>query len=218
MIKNIVFDLGGVVLPLTPEKAWDRFESLGIKNARQQMGLYGQTGIFLKVENGEISEEQFICELNKQAQQMANDNENVPIIDYKAAQWAWKGYLDNVELYRLNNLLTLKQKYNVMLLSNINPFVVEWAGRDSFSGDGHPLGYYFNRMFFSYEMHEYKPDVSIFKKMIQQACIKPQETLFLDDGENNVKAAEKLGIHTLHVKENQDWMPLLTEQLNKLNK
>jgi putative hydrolase of the HAD superfamily len=54
--------------------------------------------------------------------------------------------------------------------------------------------------------------------MIQQACIKPQETLFLDDGENNVKAAEKLGIHTLHVKENQDWMPLLTEQLNKLNK
>ena len=60
MIKNIVFDLGGVVIPLTPETAWQRFEQLGIKDTRQQMGLYGQTGIFLQLENGSITTEQFL--------------------------------------------------------------------------------------------------------------------------------------------------------------
>ena len=54
MIKNLIFDLGGVVLPLNPEQAWTRFESLGIKNTRQQMGVYGQTGIFRQLEDGSI--------------------------------------------------------------------------------------------------------------------------------------------------------------------
>ncbi len=218
MIKNIVFDLGGVVLPLTPEEAWKRFEALGIKNARKQMGLYGQTGIFLSVENGDMSVEQFLKELNLQARQQANEGETVEPIDYKRAQWAWKGYLDNVELFRLKNLLTLKQKYNILLLSNINPFVVDWASQNDFSGDGHPIGFYFDDMFLSYKMHDYKPADSIFRKLLAQAGILPEETLFLDDGENNVITAQKLGFNVLHVRENEDWMPELNKVLELLNK
>jgi len=214
MIKNIIFDLGGVVLPLNPEEAWRRFESLGIKNARQQMGLYGQTGIFLKVENGELSVEQFLDELNLQARQQANNNDSVKIITFKMAQWAWKGYLDNVELFRLKNLEKLKSKYNVLLLSNINPFVVEWASKNSFSGDGHSINYYFNKLFYSYEMHDYKPSFSIFNKLIEEARINPKETLFLDDGKKNIEMASSLGMYTIHVKENEDWMPALIKQLD----
>ncbi len=217
MIKNIVFDLGGVVLPLTPEEAWSRFESLGIKNARQQMGLYGQTGIFLKVENGELTADQFIRELNMQAQAMADNKEVVEYIGYDKAQWAWKGYLENVELFRLNNLKRLKNKYNVLLLSNINPFVVEWASSDEFSGDGHPISYYFNQLYYSYELKDYKPSESIFLKLIEMAGIVPQETIFLDDGPKNIHMAEKMGIHGLLVKNNDDWMPLLNEQLKLYN-
>ena len=218
MIKNIVFDLGGVVLPLNPEEAWRRFESLGIKNARQQMGLYGQTGIFLQVENGELSVDQFLYELNKQARRQADENEVVEYIGFEKAQWAWKGYLDNVELYRLKNLEILKTNYNILLLSNINPFVVEWASKNEFSGDGHPIGHYFHKMFYSYEMHDYKPAESIFRKLIDIAGILPEETLFLDDGIKNIKAADNVGMHTIHVKENADWMPVITEQLKFFNK
>lgn len=214
MIKNIIFDLGGVVLPLNPEEAWSRFESLGIKNARQQMGLYGQTGIFLQVEDGTITPEQFLDELTKQAREQSETQDNhIEPISYEQAQWAWKGYLENVELFRLNNLLKLKQFYNLILLSNINPFVVEWASNNGFSGDGHSLSYYFNKTYYSYEMKDYKPSKSIFLKLIDDACINPDETIFLDDGERNVKVAESIGLHGLHVKENRDWMPMLTKRL-----
>jgi putative hydrolase of the HAD superfamily len=128
------------------------------------------------------------------------------------------GYVENVDIHRLNNLLTLKQQYQVILLSNTNPFIVEWAESDNFSGDGHPLDYYFHHTFYSCDMKDYKPAVTIFQKMLQDSGINPQETLFLDDGEKNIRAAESIGIHGLLVEKNQDWMPMLTQRLSELNK
>ena len=54
--------------------------------------------------------------------------------------------------------------------------------------------------------------------MLQDSGINPQETLFLDDGEKNIRAAESIGIHGLLVEKNQDWMPMLTQRLSELNK
>lgn len=219
MIKNIVFDLGGVVIPLTPETAWQRFEQLGIKDTRQQMGLYGQTGIFLQLENGSITTDQFLKELADMAQEQSHIfGDQEPRISFQQAQRAWVGYVENVDIHRLNNLLTLKQQYQVILLSNTNPFIVEWAESDNFSGDGHPLDYYFHRTFYSCDMKDYKPAVTIFQKMLQDSGINPQETLFLDDGEKNIRAVESIGIHGLLVEKNQDWMPMLTQRLSELNK
>ena len=67
-------------------------------------------------------------------------------------------------------------------------------------------------------MKDYKPAVTIFQKMLQDSGINPQETLFLDDGEKNIRAAESIGIHGLLVEKNQDWMPMLTQRLSELNK
>ena len=89
MIKNIVFDLGGVVIPLTPETAWQRFEQLGIKDTRQQMGLYGQTGIFLQLENGSITTDQFLKELADMAQEQSHIfDDQEPRISFQQAQRA----------------------------------------------------------------------------------------------------------------------------------
>ena len=218
MIKNLVFDMGGVVLPLTPERAWERFESLGVKNTRQQMGLYGQTGIFLQVENGTITAEQFLDELTRQArEQSGGESAHIAPITFQQAQWAWIGYVDNVDINRLNNLLKLKEQYCVIMLSNTNPFIFDWTEQPTFSGDGHPLSYYFHQSFYSYVMKDYKPSVTIFQKLLSGAGIVAGETVFLDDGEKNVRAARQLGIHGLHVTENQDWMPLLQHFLNDNN-
>lgn len=215
MIKNIVFDMGGVVLPLTPETAWQRFESLGIKNTRQQMGLYGQTGIFLQVENGTITAEEFLHELTRQAREQSGGERDIAPITFEQAQHAWIGYVDNVDLNRLNNLLKLKEQYNVIMLSNTNPFIFDWTERPTFSGDGHPLSYYFHQSFYSFVMKDYKPSATIFQTLLREADIKPEETVFLDDGEKNVRAAQQQGIHGLHVTENQDWMPQLQQFLSE---
>ena len=46
MIKNIAFDLGGVVLALSYEQAVKRFEEIGLKDARQRLDAFEQKGIF----------------------------------------------------------------------------------------------------------------------------------------------------------------------------
>ena len=117
-----------------------------------------------------------------------------PSFSFEQTLWAWKGYVEGVDISRLNNLLKLKQDYNVILLSNTNPFIVAWAESDDFSGDGHPLNYYFHQTFYSCQMKDYKPSKTIFQKLI-----------------------ESLGIHGLLVEKNQDWMPFLTKELVKLN-
>lgn len=219
MIKNIIFDLGGVVIPLTPEVAWDRFESLGIKDTRQRMGLYGQTGIFLEVENGTIDALTFQRKLALLAQQQSGIfTDNNPMVSFEKTQWAWKGYVESIDIKRLNNLRQLKQDYNVILLSNTNPFIVAWAESKDFSGDGHPINHYFHQTFYSCQMKDYKPSPTIFQKMISQAKIRPEESLFLDDGPKNIEAAESLGIHGLLVEKNQDWMEPLLHKLQELNR
>ena len=216
MIKNLIFDLGGVVIPLNPEQAWTRFESLGIKNTREQMGVYGQTGIFRQLEDGSLSEEEFQRALGQQAQEQSNYfGEAEPYFSYEQCVWAWCGYVDSVILDRLQNLLKLKENYRVLLLSNTNPFLTSWAESDAFSGDGHPISYYFHQVYYSYRMKDYKPSLSIFRKLLESEGIKAEESLFLDDGPKNVEAAEQVGIRGLVVPKNEDWMPRLMALLEE---
>ncbi len=215
MIKNLVFDFGGVVVPLDPEQAWRRFESLGIKNVRQQMGAFGQTGIFRQVETGEISAAEFLKRFAEQAQEQSDYfGGREPSFTFEQVQWAWRGYVKEVAPERLGNLLRLKQDYRVLLLSNTNPFLMEWADSADFSGDGHPIGHYFHKVYYSYRMHDYKPSQSIFRQLVADAGIEPAETVFLDDGPRNVEAAAAVGLRAILVPGNADWMPLLKRALD----
>ena len=218
MIKNLIFDLGGVVIPLSPEIAFQRFEALGIKEARKMMGLYGQTDIFLQLENGSIDAEEFQYKLAQLAKKQSGEEAfKTEKFSFEQTQWAWQGYVQNVELKRLNYLRKLKQDYQVILLSNTNPFVVQFAESEQFSGDGHPIDFYFHKLFYSFRMKDYKPSESIFKKMIQEADIIPQESIFLDDGPKNIETADKIGMHTLLVNENEDWWDKLNLKLKQIN-
>lgn len=219
MIKNLIFDLGGVVITLDPNEAYSRFEKLGISDARQQMGVYGQTGIFKAVEDGTIDAHTFCCELAKQAKVKSDlfANDADPCYDYKDAQWAWMGYVKEVPLDRLNNLLALKEEYNVCLLSNTNPFIMNWAESEQFSGDGHSISHYFHELFCSYRLKDYKPSVSIYEKVLQQSGFVAGESIFIDDGPKNVQIAESIGIHGLIVPEDSDWMQPLLKMLKAQN-
>ncbi len=211
MIKNLIFDLGGVVITLSPEEAYRRFEQLGISDARQQMGVYGQTGIFREVETGVIDADEFCRKLAEQAKEKSGmfAGEENPKYSFEQAQWGWLGYVKEVPLERLNNLLKLKEKYNVYLLSNTNPLLMAWARSNDFSGDGHSIDHYFHHLFCSYQLQDYKPSESIYRKVLEQAGIKAEESVFVDDGEKNIIAAEAVGIKGLLVPEDEDWMESL---------
>ena len=59
MIKNILFDLGGVVMPIDPEEAVKRFTALGLKNANRMLNSYTQSGYIGDLEEGKITDEEF---------------------------------------------------------------------------------------------------------------------------------------------------------------
>ena len=195
-IRNIAFDLGGVVLALSYEQAVRRFEEIGLKDARQRLDAFEQKGIFGDLESGRITEEDFRRELSLLVGRELTMEE---------CYQAWHGYVDHVPKRNLEKILSLRARgYKVCLLSNTNPFMMQWAGRD-FDGEGHPIGYFFDAMYLSYECKVMKPHREIFEMMLSGQQSLPEETLFVDDGLRNVEAAQALGIQTLCPQNNEDW-------------
>lgn len=203
-IKNIAFDLGGVVIALSYEQAVRRFEEIGLKDARQHLDAFHQRGIFGDLERGIITTEDFRIELGKLIGRE---------VTYDECLYAWHGYVEYVPQKNLQMLLKLRQLgYKVCLLSNTNPFMMQWAMSNEFDGNGHSMDYYFDNLYLSYKYKYMKPSPEIFKIMLEGQQSSAEETLFIDDGQKNVEAAKKLGMKTLFPENNEDW----TEPLAKL--
>ena len=202
-IKNIIFDLGGVVITINHNQAVKRFKEIGIENAEQLLNPYTQTDIFGDLESGKITAEEFCNEANKISTKP---------ITMQQCQYAWMGYCKELPQRNLTKIKELKDKgYNVILLSNTNPFVMSWATSNDFDGKGNTIAHYFSSMYMSYKCKMMKPNRKLFEKIINEQNIKPQETLFVDDGINNINVAKELNINTLYVKNGEDW----TETINK---
>ena len=128
---------------------------------------------------------------------------------------AWHGYVDHVPRRNLEAILDLRGKgYKVCLLSNTNPFMMQWANRD-FDGQGHSIGYFFDALYLSYECKVMKPRREIFDIMLRGQQSQPGETLFIDDGPRNVEVAAAMGMHTLCPHNNEDWIAPLHALLAK---
>ena len=110
-------------------------------------------------------------------------------MSYAEAREAWLGFfLLPVPLERLACLEELRRDYRLYVLSNTNPFVMDWARSSEFSPAGKPLDAYFDKLFLSYEMKCMKPDRAIFDRMAAEAPLVPAETLFIDDSAANAAA------------------------------
>ena len=82
MIKNIVFDLGGVIMDLDTDRAVSRFVEIGVKNAPELVNAYQQKGVFLELEEGLADRETFCKKLSEYAGKEISDEE---------ALNAWRG-------------------------------------------------------------------------------------------------------------------------------
>jgi len=196
-IKNIVFDLGGVIIDLDHEQAVRRFKEIGVDDAEQLIDTYEQKGIFLEVEDGTIGVEEFCQKLRE------HTGKNLPFEDIVRA---WMGFIADVPQYKLDYILKLRDKYKVYLLSNTNPIIqLEWAQTGRFTAAGRPLNDYFDKLYTSYEIGVTKPDRRIFDYMIKDSGMIPSETLFVDDGKRNIIVGENLGFKTYMPVNKEDW-------------
>ncbi len=204
-IKNIVFDLGGVVIDLDRDQAVRRFEKIGVTDAEQLIDTYEQKGIFLEVENGTIDADTFCRKLSEYT---GKD------LSFDDITWAWLGFVVDVPQAKLDYILQLRNKYRVYLLSNTNPFIqLEWAQTDKFTPAGKPLNDYFDKLYTSYEIGVTKPDIRIFEYMLKDSGMIPSETLFVDDGKKNIEVGASLGMITYQPENKEDWRKPIDEIL-----
>ena len=204
MIKDIVFDFGGVLTTIDTERALQRFRDLGVEEPEQYINSYCQKGPFFELENGDIDADEFCSRLG----QICNRE-----ITFEQAKNAWLGFLVEIHTTLLEHLQTLRGSYRLSVLSNTNPFIQSWALTKDFTPVGKSLADYFDMLFFSYRMHCSKPSRKIYCKMLANGGMRAEETLFVDDSTKNIEAAREVGIRTLLVENGEDWREKLSNAL-----
>lgn len=202
MVKNLLFDLGGVIMDIRRENCIESLKRLGMADPGMFLGEYVQAGPFGELESGKISPAEFRDELRKWLPAGVTDEE----IDS-----AFEDFLIGIPLHRLHELEELRKKFSVYLLSNTNPIM--WNDRiaGEFKKDGKTISHYFDGMVTSFESKCMKPDARIFEDVVEKFGIKPEETIFLDDSASNTAAAEKLGFKTITVIPGAEFAELLSD-------
>ena len=188
-IKNIVFDLGGVLVDLDFKAAINGLQQAGFANVKEQLMTFNQEGIFQKFELGEMTADEFRTAIR--------ENSTVTLTD-EEIDALWNAMLLEIPREKLELILDLRGKYMVYLLSNTNSIHWDYVCKNAFNYRGFRVNDYFEETFLSYEMHLAKPNKAIFEKVLHDANLLPEETLFIDDSEANCKAAEEVGIHAHH--------------------
>ena len=190
MIKTLIFDFGDVFINL--DKAGAMKNVLALFN----METLSEELIAINTlyEQGLLSTGEFIefYQVN-----FSNLTEK-EIID------AWNYILKDFPKNRLEFLQQLAQenKYKLILLSNTNELHINWIKEN--------ISFYdtfkncFDEFYLSHEIQLRKPNPNIYEFVLQENNLKPQESLFIDDTQENTDTAQKLGIHTWNIDETSE--------------
>ena len=189
MVNTIIFDFGDIFINLDLPATTTAFEKLGLLEWNDEL-----TDLNLQFETGKIDSENFLLGIQKQIP-------NASIIDIATA---WKALLLDFPLYRLEFLQLLSKKYRLFLLSNTDAIHVETFENNngiSFYSDFYQC---FEKVYFSFEIGLRKPDVDIFKHLINNHKLDPKRTLFVDDKKENTDAAASLGFQVWNLQVGED--------------
>ena len=186
-IKNIIFDLGGVIINIDYNLTAKAFEQMGISNFNVLFSQAQQSHLFDLYEKGQISSAEFRMEIKKIIGHHYTD---------EAIDKAWNALLLDIPPNRLTLLNKVKTKYSTFLLSNTNDIHIETFNgylKQTFGVNN--LDGYFNKLYLSYKVGMRKPDAEIFELVLSENNLLPHETLFIDDSIQHIESAKKLGIN-----------------------
>ena len=198
--KNIIFDLGNVLVKLNPEGCIGAFKAIGmgelvdLNPQSEGMKLMSKLGV------GMMTTEAF-CDAARKLTGADVTNEDIIAAANKM--------LVEIPDYKKERLLQLKKAgYRLFLLSNTIDVHWDYCVEHLFPYQSYGVEDYFEQCFLSQKMHLAKPDARIYEEVIRLANIHPDETLFIDDLKENCETAEKLGIHTFQNVKFDDWLAL----------
>lgn len=206
MYKNIVFDLGGVVVDYEPhEFLVDHF-----MNEKLEQKLYDITfgsAEWLKLDAGAITRQEAEIIMREKGAQIGRKFE----MDMLLTDWLdmLKTKDDTVNLMR-----KLKRNgYRIFYLSNIAADTLEHLSKRNFWG-------LFDGGVASCDVRMLKPDHRIFERLLRKFSLDPQETIFIDDSPANIVAVSDMGMAGLRFKHTRELVRALESYgvNTKLNK
>lgn len=190
-IKNVIFDLGGVVIDLDRDRAVKALDELGLEDANDMLGLYGQKEPFYGLETGERSTGEFFDLLRSRMTPGVTDTQLTE---------AFNRFLVDLPSCRLEMLRRMRMAgYRIFVLSNTNPVMFNtWIDR-AFRQEGGSINDYYDGVVVSFQELMCKPNVAIFETLMRRYGLNPSETLMLDDSEKNCRAAAEAGAHAFQI-------------------
>jgi putative hydrolase of the HAD superfamily len=191
-VKNLIFDLGGVILDLSVDHTLQAFADAARMDKHEVIEIFRSEPGFELYEKGAIDDAGFRDMVRRVYGSTLTD----PVIDH-----CWNAMLRGLPLNKLELLLSLKQRYNVFLLSNTNGIHLQYIHDEMLSNIPlyQNLDAYFHKAYYSHRLRMRKPDAEIFEHVLKDNGLRAEQTLFLDDNLQNIQGANAVGIKTLHV-------------------
>jgi glucose-1-phosphatase len=191
-IKNLIFDLGGIIINIDFQLTFEAFAKASGKDIISTIKKFEDEKIFSRFEKGELTEKELRFFINQQLNTSLSD---------EALDQAWSALLQDIPAARIEMLKELGRSHRLFLLSNTNSIHIRAVNNILCKTCGiEKLDLLFEKVYYSYDIKMAKPDVKIYEHVLTQNNLKAAESLFIDDNAENIKGASKAGLKTLHIK------------------
>ncbi len=192
-VKNLIFDLGNVIIDLDINRTWQHLEHwLGDDYQNTLKAINPESDIFIDFEIGKITEQHFL-------QTLRNATETP--LSFLTLKDAWNAMLLSINPARFDMLARLKEKYRVFILSNINETHHAWVDGYLQTVHGFDISAldtrFSHRAYYSHLMGLRKPNANIYEFVLEKEGLIATETLFIDDNADNIKGAQSVGLQTI---------------------
>ncbi|MCU0456351.1 MAG: HAD family phosphatase [Bacteroidales bacterium] len=196
MIRNLVFDLGNVLLSWKPAEYLEN-EGYNPERAKEIAGWVFGSEAWKSLDNGDISEDEAINQVASDTSLSRAETASL----FKAGRRIIFPLDENIKVLPALK----KQGFKLFYLSNFPlDFFNEIRGRYSFFE-------YFDGGFISAEVRQSKPDPEIYRTLLDRYGLVAGECLYIDDIEINANAAATLGMQTIHLRDHRSLRVLLAE-------
>jgi glucose-1-phosphatase len=189
--ETIIFDLGEVIIDLDSKRVIDQFQKYSDKSAEDIIRLISKSQDLIDYEVGKMTDVEF-C-------QVVNELLSIEL-SQASFEAIWNSFLGIIKLDKLHLMLALKEKFNVLILSNTN--AIHQSAFDRRVGEHIPsktMADMVHTAYYSHELGLRKPDPHIYQKVIDLQNLNPAKTIFFDDRLENITAAQDSGIQAIQV-------------------
>ena len=189
-IKNIIFDLGNVIVDIDFERTVQAFQELGGDKIDLNLENYMDHPVFGAIEKGEITPAQFRDEIRRMLQKDVSD---------EAIDKAWGAVIINTDQERIDLIKALGKNYRLFILSNTDAIHIARATSIFKNNFGLDMESLFEKCYYSHELAMEKPGLEIYKAVLNDARLAAKETVFIDDKKDNIEAALALDIQAYYL-------------------